>query len=131
MAGFSKKQAYFVPQALLQLPHPIGWYKERLLPEMATRQQQAAHPTQGDKSQCAQKFLNELIPYFLEVALKLGFRMENILLGFSKPSIHSASQGKFKFSSECIVVCPIHLSHYQIYLVLEQNSRLQSLGCAC
>jgi hypothetical protein len=72
MAGFSKKQAYFVPRALLQLPHPIGWYKERLLPELTTWRQQAAHPTQGDKSQCAQKFLNQLIPYFLEVAVQDG-----------------------------------------------------------
>ena len=72
MAGFSKNQAYFVPRALLQLPHPIGWYKERLLPELATWRQQAAHPTQGDKSLCAQKFLHELIPYFLEVAVQDG-----------------------------------------------------------
>ena len=72
MAGFSKKQAYFVPRALLPLPHAIGWYEERLRPELATWREEAAHPTLEDKSICADKFLNELIPYFLEVVVQDG-----------------------------------------------------------
>jgi hypothetical protein len=44
LAGFSNTQEdYFVPWALFQLPHPIGWYEERLLPALAAWRQKAAH----------------------------------------------------------------------------------------
>ena len=72
MAGFSKSQAYFVPRALLTLPHPIGWYETRIVPELATWRDQAAHPIIGDSSMCATKFLHDLIPYFIEVVVQDG-----------------------------------------------------------
>jgi hypothetical protein len=72
MAGFAKSQAYFIPRALLELPHPIAWYEERILPELANWREQARHPIQGDRSVCANKFLNHVIPYFIEVILQDG-----------------------------------------------------------
>jgi hypothetical protein len=60
MAGFSKRQAYFVPRALLKLPHPIKYYEEKLLPQLDVWRQQAADHPQGDTSICASKFLHEL-----------------------------------------------------------------------
>jgi hypothetical protein len=71
MAGFLKEQGYFVPRALLKLPHPVEWYAKKLLPNlpMWRRQLKSRH---GDKSVCGKKFLNELIPFFVEVAVQDG-----------------------------------------------------------
>jgi hypothetical protein len=128
MAGFSKRQAYFVPRALLQLPHPIGWYEDKLLPELATWREQAAHPTQGDKSVCSQKFLQELIPYFLEVAVQDGIYFVRDFPNHPFSQLLKVRSNLLYYSSECVVFCHLCLSNYQIYMVLEQNSRLRSLG---
>jgi hypothetical protein len=118
MAGFSKNQAYFVPRALLQLPHPIGWYEERLLPELTTWRQQAAYPTQGDKSLFAKKFLHELTPYFLDVAVQDGIHFVRDFP--NHPFTHLLKGCTLRNCTT--VLCPFYLSHYQIYIVL------QSLG---
>lgn len=71
MAGFLKSSAYFIPRTKLRLPHTIEWYEKKLLPQLPTwrREIKSRH---GDKSQCAKKFLNELIPFFIKVVIQDG-----------------------------------------------------------
>jgi len=71
MAGFLKSQAYFLPRGLLKLPHPISWYEKKLLPFLPEWRRQA-RSRGGDKSVCADKFLNEIIPFFIEVVIQDG-----------------------------------------------------------
>jgi hypothetical protein len=69
MAGFSKEEPYFVPRTHLQLPKTAEEYLTLLLPELATWRTQAASAG-GDKSSCATQFLNEILPYFMEVLIQ-------------------------------------------------------------
>jgi hypothetical protein len=71
MAGFRKENPYYVPRALLDLPNSVEWYCEKLLPDLATWRQQAGS-LRGDKSILCDKFLNYLLPYFVEVLVQDG-----------------------------------------------------------
>jgi hypothetical protein len=71
MAGFRKKAPYLVPRALLDLPNKVEWYCEKLLPDLSTWRQQAGSRG-GDKSILCDKFLNYLLPYFVEVLVQDG-----------------------------------------------------------
>ena len=65
-------QAYFVPRSLLELPRPMSWYCEKLLPRLPEWRAQAAEQGVGDKSTLCRKFLNEILPYFVEVLVQDG-----------------------------------------------------------
>ena len=69
MAGFMKSTAYFVPRTHVKLRHSIKFYEELLRPDLAKWRSQVKQ-RDGDKSLCAKKFLNELIPYFIEVVMQ-------------------------------------------------------------
>jgi hypothetical protein len=69
MAGFGKEESYFVPRTHLELPKTAEQYLTLLLPDLATWRQQAASAG-GDKSSCATQFLNEILPYFMEVLIQ-------------------------------------------------------------
>ena len=71
MAGFEKNEPYFVPRSLLQLPYPILWYVQKLLPNYTTWVQQQSERN-GDKSSCGKKFIHDLIPYLIEVLVQDG-----------------------------------------------------------
>jgi hypothetical protein len=72
MAGHKRGEAYFVPRTLIPLgPHGIDWCCDLLLPKLQ-RWRREARSIQGDKSTCCQKFLNHLIPYFVEVLVQDG-----------------------------------------------------------
>lgn len=72
MAGHRKGETtYFVPRTKIPLRYSIDWYCERLLPHLGTWQQQRNSPT-GDKSSCCANFLNEILPYFVEVLVTDG-----------------------------------------------------------
>jgi hypothetical protein len=72
MAGHRKhERTYFVPRTQLQLEHPVEWYAIRLLPKLVDYRKQAAS-SQGDKSDCCDNFLHEVLPYFVEVLVQDG-----------------------------------------------------------
>lgn len=72
MAGFSKDEAYFVPETLLPLPYDIHMLEGFLLPNLENWRLQAAAPHIGDSSTCAQNFLYVTLPYFTEVLVQDG-----------------------------------------------------------
>lgn len=129
IAGFSKtQQDYFAHWALFQLSHPIGWYEDRILPQLATLRQQTAHPTQEDTFICSNKLLHHLIPYFLEVVVQdgLSFVEDFPSHPFSQPL---AQEGMFKFVVLVVSVSSFVPSTYlttaaPCYMILEQNSCL-------
>ena len=63
--------SYFCPRTLLPLPHDIEWYENLLLPRLARWRQQSAGRG-GDNTICANRFLNHIIPYFVEVIIQDG-----------------------------------------------------------
>jgi hypothetical protein len=72
MSGHRKgDKSYFVPRTQLPLAHSVEWYCVRLLPDLQSwRQQSNSHG--GDKSSCCTKFLNHILPYFIEVLVQDG-----------------------------------------------------------
>ena len=72
MAGFKREDEYFVPRSHIQLPYSVEWYCDRLLPDLTNWREQAATPGSGDKSLCCQNFLEELLPWFVEVLIQDG-----------------------------------------------------------
>ena len=73
MAGFLKREAYFVPRASLKFPNAdIFFYVKELLPKYTewTRQQQ--HGRRGDNSILCQRFLYQIIPFFVETLMQDG-----------------------------------------------------------
>ena len=72
MSGAEKgEKTYFVPRALLPLAYSVEWYCRKLLPDLAKWRREAKSP-RGDKSTCCDKFLNEILPYFVEVLVQDG-----------------------------------------------------------
>jgi hypothetical protein len=79
---------------------------------------------------CRHKFLHDLIPDFLEVAAQDGIYCVNDFPNHPFLQLLKKTRSNlFYYISEYVVFCPVLLSHYyQIYIVLEQNARLRSLG---
>jgi len=72
MAGHQKgEKTYFVPRTKLPLARSVEWYCRQLLPELDNWRRQA-RSAQGDKSDCCKIFLNEILPYFVEVIAQDG-----------------------------------------------------------
>jgi hypothetical protein len=72
MAGHRKwERTYFVPRTLIPLENEVEWYCDKLLPDLKKWRSQA-RGKYGDKSSCCQKFLYEIIPYFVEVLVQDG-----------------------------------------------------------
>jgi hypothetical protein len=73
MSGHRKgDKSYFVPHTQLPLAHSVKWYcVRRLLPYLQSWYQQS-NIHRGDKSSCCTKFLNHILPYFIEVLVQDG-----------------------------------------------------------
>ena len=71
MAGFSKEEAHFVPEQLLEMPWDMNLLIEYLLPKYPQWVREAAS-AQGDKSTCCKHFLNDIIPFLVEVLVQDG-----------------------------------------------------------
>ena len=71
MSGFKKSEYRFIPNERLQLPRPIEWYVNQLIPKYSVYLEQMNSPT-GDTSSLCRKFLKEIIPYVCETVLKAG-----------------------------------------------------------
>ena len=72
MSGHRKgEETYFVARTQVPLQHSVEWYCGRLLPKLQEWRQQALS-REGDKSTCCQKFLNEILPYLIEVLVQDG-----------------------------------------------------------
>ena len=74
MAGFKTDEPYFVPRCLLDLPHSTEYYVKKLVPNITRWRSQSAGRG-GDKSSAANKFLNHIIPYFVETLVQDGIYM--------------------------------------------------------
>jgi hypothetical protein len=72
MSGHRKgDKTYFVPRTQLPLQYSVEWYCAKLLPNLQEWRRQASS-RQGDKSTCCRKFLNEILPFFVEVLVQDG-----------------------------------------------------------
>jgi hypothetical protein len=88
MAGFSKHEAYFVGREHLILPLEIGVLIRTLLPRYDTWLAQAASP-HGDKSTACKTFLQDIIPYMVQVIVQDGIYLirdfpEHVMSNFLK-----------------------------------------------
>jgi hypothetical protein len=70
MASFTKEEPYFVPCTHLELPKTGKKYLTLLLPQLAGWRFEAASTGSGDKFSCCQQFLNEVLPFFMEVLIQ-------------------------------------------------------------
>lgn len=71
MAGFDIDDAYFVPRSMIELPHPVLWYVRKLLPNYNNWKAEAASAI-GDKSTFCAMFLDDLLPWLVEVVVQDG-----------------------------------------------------------
>jgi hypothetical protein len=71
MAAFEKDEPYFHGSSNLEHPVPVGTLIDFLLPNYRMWKRQA-NSAEGDKSSCCRKFLNEVIPYLVEVLVQDG-----------------------------------------------------------
>jgi hypothetical protein len=72
MAGFKKGEPYRLERGLVVLQHSLDWYERKLFGnKIATFRAEAAARV-GDKSTCCSNFLNDIIPWFVEVLVQDG-----------------------------------------------------------
>jgi hypothetical protein len=71
MAGYKKGEGYFNEVSLLRLPRGIDYYISCLLPRYGDWLGQRASAN-GDKSQCCETFLLNVIPYLVQVLIQCG-----------------------------------------------------------
>lgn len=71
MAGFDIDDAYFVPRSWIELPNPVLWYVRKLLPKYDSWKAEAAS-VHGDKSTFCAMFLDDLLPWLVEVLVQDG-----------------------------------------------------------
>ena len=71
MAGFDIDDAYFVPRSMIELPNSVLWYVRKLLPNYEKWKSEAAS-VHGDKSTFCAMFLNDLLPWLVEVIVQDG-----------------------------------------------------------
>jgi hypothetical protein len=69
MADFGKDEPYIVDYARVVLPREISYYVNLLLPRYPVWLREQKSRT-GDKSTLAVQFLNEVLPYLVEVLLQ-------------------------------------------------------------
>ena len=62
---------YFVPRTDLPLEHSLEWYCRKLIPDLEKWRGEARN-TQGDKSTCSDKFLQQILPHFVKVLVQDG-----------------------------------------------------------
>ena len=63
--------SYFVPQTLLPLERDVDWYVDKLFPNISTWRREA-NGRGGDKTILCDRFLNHILPYFVEVLIQDG-----------------------------------------------------------
>ena len=71
MAGFDIDDAYFVPRSMIELPHSVQWYVRKLLPRYDAWKAEATS-SRGDKSTFCAMFLDDLLPWLVEVLVQDG-----------------------------------------------------------
>ena len=64
-------KVYFVPRPDLPLERSLEWYCRRLIPDLE-KWRTEARTLQGDKSTCCDKFLNQILPFFVKVLVQDG-----------------------------------------------------------
>jgi hypothetical protein len=71
-SGFRKGEEWFVPEATIKLSESdLRRWERHLLPKIDSWRQNRRGPG-GDKSECADNFLNKTIPFLVEVAVQCG-----------------------------------------------------------
>ena len=71
MGGFKKEEPYYIGRSHIKLDYDIEWYCDKLLPRINKWQAQSRAPN-GDGSTCAQKFLNQMLPWLVQVLVQDG-----------------------------------------------------------
>jgi hypothetical protein len=71
MAGFSRSEAHFVPEEYLTMPWDMNFLIVALLP-MYPKWLEEAASLHGDKSSCCRHFLNDILPFLVEVVVQDG-----------------------------------------------------------
>ena len=70
-AEMGEEFTYFVLRTQIPLDHSIESYEQMLLPQFHTCRQQS-RGRNGDKTIAADKFLNHILPYLIEVLVQDG-----------------------------------------------------------
>jgi hypothetical protein len=121
MAGAEKgENTHFVPCALLPLQHGTDWCCKKLLPDLDAWRRQA-RSRNGDKSTCCDKFLNEILPCFVEVLAQDGIYFvkdfpQHPMSHMLRVSFRLCLSNNFPFES------------YRVNFRTEQNTWLRAVG---
>ena len=71
MSGFDKNEPYVIDEMTLNLPWSLRTLEKIILPKLDDWRSQS-NGRAGDKSECANNILNEVIPYLVEALVKRG-----------------------------------------------------------
>jgi hypothetical protein len=107
-AQMGNEYSYFVPRTLLPLPHDNNWYAQKLLPNLAQWRRQSAQRG-GDKTICCDKFLNHILPYFVDVLVQDG-----VFFIKEFPEHPLSHMLKVSTSNYCLVLTTV-LTHYTTF----------------
>ena len=72
MSEFKDNEPYHLERGQVELPRPISWYEVQLFGDKISNWRAQAGSDDGDKSTCCSNFLNEIIPWFVEVLVHDG-----------------------------------------------------------
>jgi len=110
------KKTYFVPRTLLPLAHSVEWYCRKLLPDL-DRWRRQSRSAQGDKSDCCKIFLNEILPYFVEVIAQDGIYLVD---EFPNHPMSNMLKVSFYYGVHCLsngVLCLSNIFYLQLFCV--------------
>jgi hypothetical protein len=113
MASFEKDEPYFHGSSNLQHPVPVPTLIDFLLPNYR-RWKREANSLEGNKSSCCRKFLDEVIPYLVEVLVQDG-----IFLIRDFPNHPMSNYIKVRTLSN--YSCTAHYSKLTLKLLFAQN----------
>jgi hypothetical protein len=121
MAGAEKREnACFVPRALLPLEHSADWCCRKLLPD-SEKWRREARSRQGNKSACCNKFLNEILPHFVEVLAQDGICFVKDFP--QRPTLHLPMVSfRLRLSNN------LPFESHRLNFLTEQNTWLRAVG---
>ena len=74
-SGHSKNEAYHIEEDHIDLQCTIEQYENFLLPALNEKFRPESQSDVGDDSECCDKFLNQILPYLVEVLVTCGIKL--------------------------------------------------------
>ena len=123
MAGFKRHEPYYIAEMELDLPHSIGQLEKYLLPCIPMWRSQRTG-RRGDKSEACDNFLNELIPYLVEVLCTSGIYFIRDFPSHPVSSLLTSIPGYEQWAVQARSICTHRLETRDI-------DRLDHMNIAC